>query len=116
MKEDAADWVAAEGVVTSCRFQFARLNPLALGFQTADRFRITFDYRAQGRLYSDEFGSPIAIPQDERVALRYDPEHPERNSRSATGAAGSTRSPRIAVGVVGSVILSLLWLAMLRGC
>ncbi len=109
-------WISTEGTVTSCRFQFARLNTFTLGIQTGERFRITFDYYAHGRLYSGEFQSPIAIPQNERIPLTYNPLQPEQNSRSSRSRTQSNRNPHLAIGVTGSILLSLLWLAVLRGC
>jgi hypothetical protein len=109
-------WIATEATVTSCRFQFARMNTFTLGLQTGEKFRIAFDYYAHGRLYSDEFQSPVAIPQNERIAITYNPLHPEQNSRTSGPNARSTHSPLIAFGIIGSVVLSLLWLMILRGC
>jgi hypothetical protein len=109
-------WIATEATVTSCRFQFARMNTFTLGIQTGEKFRITFDYYAHGRLYSDEFQSPVAIPQNERISITYNPLHPEQNSRTSGPNASPTRSPLIAVGIFGSIVLSLLWLAVMRGC
>ena len=111
------DWIEVEATVTSCRFQFARLNTFTLGIQTGEKFRIAFDYYAHGRLYTDEFQSPVAIPQNERIALRYNPLNPQENSRSRNASGGSsTRNPILAIGIAGSVVLSLVWLAVLRGC
>jgi hypothetical protein len=109
-------WIETEATVTSCRFQFARMNTFTLGIQTGEKFRITFDYYAHGRLYSDEFESPIAIPQDERVPITYNPLHPEQNSRTSGPNARPSRNPLLAIGVIGSIVLSLLWLAVMRGC
>jgi hypothetical protein len=109
-------WVATQATVTSCRFQFARLNTFTLGIQTGEKFLIGFDYYAHGRLYSDEFQSPVAIPQNERIAIAYNPLHPEQNSRTSGPMASPARSPLLAIGIMGSIVLSLLWLTMLRSC
>ena len=109
------NWMATTATVTTCRYQFARLNTLYLGLQTGDKFRITFDYYAHGRLYSGEFQSPVAVPQNERLSLTYDPLHPERNSLSSDQGTAS-RGSLLAIGIAGSVVLSLIWLAVLRGC
>ncbi|MGD0796777.1 MAG: hypothetical protein ABR910_03550 [Acidobacteriaceae bacterium] len=109
-------WIATEATVTSCRYQFASLGTLAFGFSTQEKFRIAFDYYAHGRLYSDEFQSPIAIPQNERIALTYNPLHPEQNSRTSGSAARPARNPLVAICILGSIVLSLLWLGMMRGC
>jgi hypothetical protein len=109
-------WIETEATVTSCRFQFARMNTFTLGIQTGDKFRIAFDYYAHGRLYSDEFESPVAIAQDQRIPVAYNPLHPEQNSRTSGTNGAPSRSPLIAFGVLGSVVLSLLWLMLMRGC
>ena len=87
-----------------------------LGFQTTKKFSITFDYYAHGRLYSGEFQSPVAIPQNERIPIIYNPLDPQQNSRSFIPRTTPTRPPLIAIGIAGSVVLSLLWLAILRSC
>jgi hypothetical protein len=111
-------WIATEATVTTCRYQSPGLSILAFGFQNGEKFRITFDYYAHGRLYSGEFQSLVAIPQNERVPITYNPLHPEQNSRNynATSSTASTRTPILAIGIAGSIILSLVWLAILRGC
>jgi hypothetical protein len=113
---DAPAWIATEATVTTCKYQSPGLSTLAFGFQTTKKFSITFDYYAHGRLYSGEFQSPIAIPQNERIPITYNPLDPQQNSRSFILRTTPTRSPLIALGIAGSVVLSLLWLAILRGC
>jgi hypothetical protein len=110
-------WISTEAIVTTCKYQSPGLSTLAFGFQTTQKFRITFDYYAHGRLYSGEFQSPTAIPQNEHFPITYNPLHPEQNNRThGPEAATTTRAPILAVGITGSIILSLLWLAVLRGC
>ena len=110
------DWIPTQATVTSCRFQFARMNTFTLGIQTGEKFRITFDYYAHGRLYSDEFQSPTAIPQNTAIPILYNPLEPQENSRTSGPAARPTRAPLLAVGIIGSIILSLAWLFILRSC
>jgi hypothetical protein len=111
-------WITAQATVTTCRYQSPGLSILAFGFQTGERFLITFDYYAHGQLYSGEFQSRTAIPQNEQIPITYNPLHPEQNSRTHGLAAvpGTKRTPLFTVGIIGSVILSLLWLAILRSC
>ena len=110
-------WIATEATVTTCKYQFRALSAVAFGFQTGEKFRITFDYYAHGRLYSGEFQSPVAIPQNERIPITYNPLQPGQNSRAAfSGAETSTKPPLIAIGIAGSIILSLGWLFVLRSC
>ncbi len=112
-------WIETQATVTTCRFQFAGLGNMAFGFSRQEKFRITFDYYAHGRLYSGEFQSAVAVAQDERISVSYNPLRPEENSRDR-GVVGTRegdgKPPLVAVGIVGSVVLSLVWLAILRGC
>ncbi len=92
---------------------------MAFGVNTQAKFTITFDYYAHGRLYSGRFGSAQAIPQNGKIPLAYNPLHPEQNTYNPTAevpTAGPTRSPLIVFGLIGSVLLSLAWLLVLRGC
>lgn len=109
-----ADWIATSATITTCRYQFARLNTLTLGISNNRRFRLTFDYYAHGRRYSGEFQSDVAIAQDQQIPVHYNPIHPEQNSLAE--GAGSGSSSLLLFGVAGSVVLSLFWLAFLRGC
>jgi len=86
-----------------------------MGVQSGEKYRIAFDYVAHGQTYSDEFQSAVAIPQDEQFSVRYNPLAPQQNDRSASGVSAG-RAPLLALGVAGSVVLSLLWLVVLRGC
>jgi hypothetical protein len=113
---EAPAWIATEATVTTCKYQSPGLSTLAFGFQTTQKFRITFDYYAHGRLYSGEFQSPVAIPQNERIPITYNPLDPQQNNRSFIPRTTPTRPPLIAIGIAGSVVLSLLWLAILRSC
>ncbi len=109
-------WIATEATVTTCRYQFAGLGILAFGFSTQKKFRITFDYYAHARLYSGEFQSDTAVPQNERIPLSYNPLDPKQNSRDSTISTPATKPPLLAIGITGSIVLSLLWFAILRGC
>jgi len=112
----APAWIATEATVTTCRYQSPGLSTLAFGFQTTQKFRITFDYYAHGRLYSGEFQSPVAIPQNEGIPITYNPLDPQQNSRALIASPTATRPPLIAIGIAGSIVLSLLWLLALRSC
>ena len=111
-------WVPITATVTSCTYRTSPLRAMAFGIPSTANFRITFDYYAHGRLYSDEFQSRTAIPQSEEITISYNPLAPEQNSRSKRSSAtpGQTKPPILAIGIAGSIILSLAWLAVLRGC
>ena len=110
-------WVETYAVVSECRFQFARMNTLTLGIQTGEKFRVRFDYYAFGRLCSGEYQSPVAVAQGERLRITFNPLKPQENSLSGGGGmSGSRRGSLIGLGIGGSIVLSLLWLAMIHGC
>ena len=91
------------------------MNTLLMGVQTGKKYRIAFDYVAHGLTYTDEFESSVAIAQNEKLPLRYNPLAPKENDRSSTSIA-TGRAPLLALGVAGSIVLSLLWLAAIHGC
>jgi hypothetical protein len=109
-------WIVTEATVTTCRYQSPGLSVLAFGFQTTRKFLITFDYYAHGRLYSGQFQSATAVAQNQRLPISYNPLNPEQNSLDRVSGSSSTHPPLIAIGIIGSIILSLLWLAVLRSC
>lgn len=112
-------WIATKATVTTCKFQFAGLGNLAFGFSRQEKFRITFDYYAHGRLYSGEFQSQVAVAQNESIPITYNPLNPQQNSRDpdvSSAGTGSSKPPLVAIGIAGSILLSLAWLAILRGC
>jgi hypothetical protein len=115
-QDGAKHWIATTATITACRYQSRGLSTLAFGFQTGEKFAISFDYYAHGQLYSGEFQSPIAIPQSETIPIAYNPLNPSENSRAIIPSAGIRKPPLLAVGIAGSIILSFAWLAILRGC
>ncbi|WP_221312602.1 hypothetical protein [Granulicella aggregans] len=112
---EQSGWIETTATVVSCRYQFARMNTFRMGVQSGEKYRIAFDYVAHGQTYSDEFQSAVAIPQNEQFSICYNPLAPQQNDRSSEGASAG-RAPVFALGVAGSIVLSLLWLAVLRGC
>lgn len=109
-------WITTTATITTCRYQSPGLGPLAFGFSTRQKFRVTFDYYAHGRLYSSDFQSPTAIPQNEQIPIAYNPLNPAENTRANSPTASQGQPPLIAIGIAGSIILSLAWLAVLRSC
>ena len=57
---------------------------------------------------------PLTLNRALTFPITYNPLAPQQNSKSA--AQPITKTPLFAIGVAGSVILSLIWLAMMRGC
>ncbi len=108
-------WVETSATVTACKYQFARMNTLTLGF-SIDKgpFRISFSYYAHGRTYDDTFMASSYMEQGAVFPISYNPLVPQENSKSA--AASTTSAPLFAIAIAGSIILSLIYLAFLRGC
>ncbi|WP_263383963.1 DUF3592 domain-containing protein [Granulicella arctica] len=115
MKTPEVPWLETQAVVTACTYQFARMNTLTLGFATdSGPFRISFSYYAHGKTYNDTFTAPKYMEQGAAFPVSYNPLNPQENSKSA--ATPTTGMPLFAIGIAGSVVLSLLYLALLRGC
>ena len=107
-------WLETEAKVTACTYEFGAGQALAFGIPTSKHFRITFTYYAHGKTYTDQFTSPTYIQQGETFPVAYNPLAPQENSKSA--ATPATKTPLFVIGIIGSIILSLIWLAILRGC
>ncbi len=110
-----ARWLETQAEVTGCRYEFARLNTLTFGIPPRNnRFLISFSYYAHAKSYHDEFASPVALDKGEKFTVCYNPRQPAENSRSA--ANPTQRSPLLALGIIGSVVFSLLYLGIIYGC
>lgn len=105
------EWPEALATVTSCRYDAGAGRAMAFGLPSR-HFRITYSYWAGGELHTAEFSSDKAIPQNTLFPIHYDPAAPHRN----THTAASSRSPILAIGLLGSLLLSLTWFLLLRGC
>lgn len=111
-------WPEAMATVTACKYEFGAGRALAFGVPTTKHFRITFNYwapNAQGteELHTGEFSSPTPVPQGTLFPIHYNPNAPHETTHSASEP---TRTPLIAIGIIGSFLLSLIWLLILRGC
>ena len=107
-------WLEIQATVTACKYEFGAGQALAFGIPTSKHFLITFSYYAHGKTFTDEFRSPTYLEQGKTFTLTYNPLAPQQNSKSA--AIPTTKTPLFAVGIAGSIILSLLWYAVMRGC
>ncbi len=103
---------SAIATVTSCTYDAGAGRALAFGISTSRNFHITFNYWANGELHTGGYASATAVPQGTLFPITYDPDAPHLHSHSTP----TTRSPILAFGIAGSVILSALWLAILHGC
>ncbi|HTD96311.1 MAG TPA: hypothetical protein VK627_05260 [Edaphobacter sp.] len=109
-----AAWPQAIATVTACEYDFAAGRALAFGIPTSKHFRISFNYWANDELHTGQFSSATAIPQGHLFPITYNPAAPHEHSKTSPTEAG--KPPLFAIGITGSIILSLIWLAILRGC
>jgi hypothetical protein len=115
MKTPDPPWLETQANVIACNYHFARMNTLTLGIpRDRNHFLITFTYYAHGKTYTDQFTSPSYLEQGATFPLSYNPLSPQQNTKSASSPA--TRAPLFAIAIAGSIVLSLLYLAFLRGC
>lgn len=113
-------WPEALATVTACKYDFGAGRALAFGIPTSKHYRIAYNYNAPNEhgeevIHTGEFAAERPIPQGTLFPIRYNPEAPHQNSH-ATSSPQSTRGPILIVGIVGSLVLSLAWFAVLRGC
>jgi hypothetical protein len=112
-----ATWPEALATVLTCKYDFGAGRAL-VGLPTSKHFRITYNYFADGELHTGELTSAKAMPQGTLFPIRYNPElpHDHTHEHPSANTPSSVRHLTIAVGVIGSIILSLAWFAVLRGC
>jgi hypothetical protein len=110
-----ANWPEALATVTACRYDAGAGRALAFGIPTSKHFRISYNYFVNDEIHTGEFASNKAIPQSTLFPIRYNPDAPHQNSHDVN-APQASRAPLFTIGIIGSIILSLAWFAMLRGC
>ena len=114
-------WLKALATVTACKYDFGAGRALAFGLPTAKHFRISYNYFATSpegidEIHTGQFHSATPIPQGTLFPIHYNPAAPHENSHDTSSSPQGTRAPLLTLGVIGSVILSLAWFALLRGC
>lgn len=113
-------WPEAMATVTACRYKVATGRALAFGIPTTRWFHITFNYWAPNadnidELHTGELTSEKAMHVGTLFPIRYNPDAPHETTHSTTEPT-TTRAPLLIIGILGSAILSLAWLLILRGC
>jgi hypothetical protein len=113
-------WLETQGEVAACHYAFARMNTFTLGFAAdSNRFLIFFTYYAHARTLNSEFTSPTPMERSKTIPIFYKPLNPQESRPSesvATEAGPGHRMPLFALGITGSLVISLLYLAMTHGC
>ena len=107
-------WLETQAEVVTCKYESGAGQVLAFGIPTSKHFLITFTYYAHAKAYTDQFSSPTYIEQGKTFSISYNPLAPEQNSKCA--ATSTTKIPLFAIGIIGSIILSLIWLVVMHGC
>jgi hypothetical protein len=115
-------WPEALATVLSCRYDIGAGRAMAFGFPTSKRFRIRYNYFAPneqgtGELHEGEFRSAKAMPQGTLFPIRYNPDAThEHHTADSPAPPPNPRRAQLIIGILGSLVLSLAWLLILRGC
>lgn len=107
------EWPEAMAEVTECRYDARAGRSLAFGVTSKKHYRIGYNYLVGDELHTGECYSEIARPQGSLFPVQYDPDSPHIH-RSDSGA--EPRIPLWMIGIAGSILLTLVWLLVLRGC
>jgi hypothetical protein len=112
-------WPEALATVLSCTYDFGAGRAL-VGIPTDKHFRIAYNYNAPGpsghdELHTGEFSAAKPMPQGTLFPIRYNPDSPHDHTHPNAHST-TTRPPILLIGILGSLILSLAWFAVLRGC
>jgi hypothetical protein len=113
---DKTTWPEALATVTACKYDMGAGRALAFGIPTSKHFRISYNYFVDDQIHTGEFASDKPIPQNTLFPIRYNPEAPHQNSHDAASSPQTSRTSLLTIGIIGSVILSLAWFAILRSC
>ena len=111
---DEADWPEAMAEVIECRYDARAGRSIAFGLTTKKHFRIAYNYRAGDDLHTGQCFSEKAMPQGTLFPIHYNPDLPHEHNSPRTGT--TQRVPLLAIGIAGSIVLSLAWLLFLHGC
>jgi hypothetical protein len=105
------DAPTAMATVLTCHYETRAGRAMAFGLPSSKNFHITFNYWVNDELHNGDFYSAKAVPQGTLFPITYDPAAPHLHNQART-----SRSPILAIGIAGSIMLSAAWLLILRGC
>jgi hypothetical protein len=107
-------WMETEARVTECHREFARVSALTLRItKDTNKLIVSFTYYAHARTYYDSFFSPVAGAQGETFPDYYNALNPRQNTQSPSES--TKRSPLSDIAILGFILLSILFLTMVRG-
>jgi hypothetical protein len=107
-------WPEAIATVLECHYDM-RVGRALVGIPSGKNFRIRYNYYADGETHEGQMYSATAMPQNTLFPIRYNPSAPKDHTQ-ADGTPANSRIPLMVFGVIGSLVLSLAWLFLLRGC
>jgi hypothetical protein len=118
MPNSTEAWPEAIATVLECRYDVRAGRALAFGVPSGKHFRIRYNYFADGALHEGQLYSATAMPQNTLFPVRYNPDvpHEHRHEQTAVATLPSPGRAMLMVRVIGSVVLSLAWFGVLRGC
>jgi len=111
-----SDWPEAIATVLECRYDMRAGRALAFGLPSDKHFRIRYNYYANGEHHEGQFYAATAIPQNTLFPIHYNPDLPADHIHDHSPVTISQRRVPILVGIIGSIILSLAWLSIIRSC
>jgi len=113
---DQPTWPEALATVTACKYDMGTGRALAFGIPTSKHFRISYNYFVDDEIHTGQFTSAKPIAQGTLFPIHYNPDTPHQNSHDNSNSRRNTRVPLLIIGIVGSLVLSFAWLAILRSC
>ena len=121
MKPQAPPWPEAMATVTACHYDAGAGRAMAFGIPTRRHFQITFNYwvtnsDGTAQLQTGEFSSEKAMPQGTIFPIHYNPDAPHETRTAGADPLTSGPNPVLAIALIGSALLALAWLVILRGC
>jgi len=104
--------------VLECRYEMRAARALAFGAPSGKHFRIRYNYFANGETHEGQLYSATAIPQNTLFPVRYNPAaaHDHTHDHTAAPPMPNPRRAMLVIGVLGSLVLSLAWLLLMRSC
>jgi hypothetical protein len=103
-----------EAQVTECHHEFVRVSALTLRItEDPNKLIVSFTYYAHAQTYHDSFISPVSRAQGEPFSVYYNALNPRQNTQSPSEP--TKRSALLDIAILGSILLSILFLTMVRG-
>jgi hypothetical protein len=107
-------WMETEARVTECHHEFVRVSALTLRItEDPNKLIVSFTYYAHARTYYDSFISPVAKAQGETFSVYYNALNPRQNAQSPPES--TKRSTLSDIVILGFILISILFLTMVRG-